>query len=150
MKRIVSYIVLLAAAFAVPLRGTDVGKLQPVGLIQLYKEGESVVIITDSGDSGIGETVQAAFENLEETTAGVIFLDTADFLIMRPELLEAVSELEGYLKPSVRICFAKERIDPKQAAEYLAVNHTGIKLKDHKSLEHAPELIQENGRLRIK
>ena len=51
MKRVVIYILALAAALLVPLRGTDVGKLQPVGLVQLYKEGETVVIVTDTGDS---------------------------------------------------------------------------------------------------
>ncbi len=150
MKRIAGYILALAAAVAVPMRGTDVGKLQPVGLIQIYKEGESLVIITDSGDSGVGTTIQEAFENLEDTTPGVIFLDTADFLLVSREVGSQIKEVEGYLKPSVRICVAQERVDPKQASEYLSVHHPGVKLKDEPSLEIAPELVQENGRSKIK
>ena len=49
MKRIVVYILSLAAAMMVPLEGTDVGKLHPVELVQIYKEGDLVVIVTDTG-----------------------------------------------------------------------------------------------------
>ena len=73
MKRIMVYIAALAASLLLPMRGMDVGKLQPVGLIQLYIEDETVFIVTDTGDSGCGKTVEAAFENLEQTTSGVIF-----------------------------------------------------------------------------
>lgn len=150
MKRVLIYTLVLAAALTVPLRGTDVGKLKPVGLIELYKEGESVVILTDSGDSGIGSSVHAAFENLEQTTAGVIFLDTADFLLLSHDAVESARELEAYLKPSVRVCYTQEKIDPQQAAAYLAVHRPSVKLKDWNRQNTAQELIAENGRLLMK
>lgn len=150
MKRILIYALVLSAALLVPLRGTDVGKLQPVGLIQLYKEGETVVIVTDSGDSGTGSSVQAAFEDLEQTTSGVIFLDTADYLLLSRDAVSGARELEAYLKPSIRVCFAQKNIDPQQAAAYLAVHSPAVKLKDRSDLHDAPELAQENGRLELK
>lgn len=150
MKRIAGYVLVLLVAVAAPMRGSDVGKLRPVGVIQIYKEGESLVIATDSGDSGIGATLQDAFENLEDTTPGVIFLDTADHLLISWEAVPEIKELQRYLKPSICVCIARQQIDLNLAAEYLQVHHPGIKLKDDRSLKTAPELIQENGRLRIK
>lgn len=147
MKRIVIYILALAAALLVPLRGTDVGKLQPVGLVQLYKEDKTVVIVTDTGDSGRGDTAKAAFENLEATTSGIIFLDTADYLLISKSAIDEIVGLKAYLKPSVRVCLAEADIDPVQAAEYLAVHRPVIKLKDHSDLVNSGTLSMENGRL---
>lgn len=150
MKRILIYIAALAAALLVPIEGTDVGELQPVGVIQLYKEEDTVVIVTDTGDSGRGKTVEAAFENLEETTAGIIFLDTADYLLLSEGATVEAMELEGYLKPSVRVCMAEKEIDPAQAAEYLAVHRPAVRLKERGALLNAGKLTMENDRLIMK
>lgn len=147
MKRIVVYIAALLAALVVPLKGTDIGKLQPVALVQLYKEGETVIIVTDTGDSGIGDTVEAAFENLEETTSGIVFLDTADFLLVSKSATDAIDTLGVYLKPSVRICYAEQDIDPVEAAKYLAVHKPMVRLKDGENHDNADVLSRENGRL---
>lgn len=150
MKRIFIYIALLAAALMMPLRGTDVGKLQPVGLIQLYMEEDTVVIVTDTGDSGRGTTVDAAFKNLEETTSGIVFLDTADFLLVSKDAVNEVRSLEGYLKPSVRVCIAESDIDPVMAAEYLAVHRPAVRLREQEGFLQAEMLMKENGRLIMK
>ena len=76
MKKIIVYLLLLAAVLLLPVQGTDVGKLLPVEVLQIYKEEDSVVLTTDVGASGVGATVDAAIENLKATAAGIIFLDT--------------------------------------------------------------------------
>ena len=149
MKRIAIYILALATALLVPLEGTDVGKLQPVGVVQLYREDEQVIIVTDTGDSGIGKNVKEAFENLEETTAGVIFLDTADFLLLGDHGPEEIGALRSYLKPSVRVCLADESIEPGQAAPYLAVHRPATVLRHYHGQERPERLVQENGRLKL-
>ena len=150
MKRILIYILALAAALAVPLQGIDVGKLQPVGVVKLYKEDEHTVIVTDTGDSGAGDQVAAAFRDLEQTTAGIVFLDTADYLLLSPDAADSLQELSVYLKPNVRVCLAEREIDPVQAAEYLNIHRPTVKLRDCGSTENLPELVQENGRLKLK
>lgn len=149
MKRIVVYILSLAVAMMVPLEGTDVGKLQPVELVQIYKEGDMVVIVTDTGNSGRGGGVEAAFKNLEETTAGIIFLDTADYLLVSESAITEASVLQNYLKSDVRVCKAEKGIDLVQAAEFLAVHPPHVKLKEYDSLLNAGTLEQENGRLKM-
>lgn len=150
MKRIAIYIALLAASILLPSRGMDVGKLKPVGLVQLYKEGGTVFILTDTGDSGEGETVEAAFENLEKTTSGVIFLDTADYLLISKSAMYEIETIKQYLKPAIDVCVANQGIDLVKAAEYLAVHHPRVELKDKNVLKAAQTLVMENNRLILK
>ena len=150
MKRITIYIMVLAVATLIPMRGMDIGKLRPVGLIQLYKEAGEVFIVTDTGDSGYGETVDKAFDNLEDTTSGVIFLDTADYLLISETAKDAAMELGQYVKPTIEICIAEKDIDPIQAAEYLAVHHPEVKLRDENAFRTVQKLTQENGRMILK
>lgn len=147
MKRLLIYIAVLAAALMVPLRRTDVGKLQPVELVKLYKEEATLIIETDTGDSGRGDTVNVAFENLEETTSGIVFLDTADFLLVSKEAVGEVGALKGHLKKSVRLCFAEANIDPVEAAAFLSVHRPQVRLRDGESILKAQTLLKENGRL---
>ena len=147
MKRILIYAVTLAAALAIPREGTDVGKLKPVEAVRLRKENGAIIIETDTGDSGIGRTTAAAFENLEATTSGVVFLDTADYLLIEKLGQAETSELAVYLKPSVRICNSQAGIDLAEAAEYLTAHHPGTKLKDYTGVNELESLQNENGRL---
>ena len=149
MKRIVIYLLVLGAALVFPADGMDISKLQPVGLVQLYMVEEKVVIKTDTGDSGIGNSVHAAFKNMEDTTPGVIFLDTADFLLVSASAKGELDALAEYLKPSIRVCIAEENIDPVQAAEYLAMHRPSMRLKELDKTYQGQKLLQENGRLRL-
>lgn len=150
MKRTVIYTAVLLAALLLPAQGMDIGKLRPVGLIQLYKENDYVFIVTDTGDSGCGQTVEAAFENLEETTSGVIFLDTADYLLLSRTANREAEALKQYLKSSIRVCIAEKNIDPVQAAEYLSTHRPAVKMKHYKGPQKAQKLLQDNGRLVLK
>lgn len=150
MKRITIYIVVLAATLLIPMRGMDIGKLRPVGLIQLYKEEGHVFIVTDTGDSGRGRTVNEAFVNLEETTTGVIFLDTADYLLISEAAKEVLSELRQYAKPNILICIAEKEVDPIQAAEYLTVHRPKTEIRDENAVLTAETLVNDNGKLVLK
>ena len=150
MKRTLIYVALLAAALMIPRKGTDVGKLKPVELVQLYKMGQTVVIATDTGDSGRGGTVEAAFQNLKETTSGVIFLDTADYLLVSRGAVKEAKELCDYLKKSTRVCIAELNVNPADAAEYLKVHRPEMTLGEKHNIKMAPVLTRENGRLIMK
>lgn len=150
MKRILVYILAAAAALAIPMESIDVGKLQPVGLVQVYKEKGNIIIKTDTEDSGKGDQVSAAFEDLERTTAGVVFLDTADYLLLSADAADSLPDLSVYLKPGVRVCLADGGIDPAQAAEFLNVHRPPMKLRDCEGIQNLPKLEQENGRLKLK
>ena len=150
MKKILLYILLLAAAVAIPQQGTDVGKLLPVEVVRLDKAGEQVRISTDVGAGGVGATVKDAIENMKATTAGEIFLDTADFLLVTESGQEELAAIKEQLKPTVRVCAANGEIDLKDAASYLAVHKPSLQLRQCAAEDKLPTLEEENGKIILK
>lgn len=133
MKRWLLYLAvgLAAAVFQIsPFRGTDVGKLLPMELVRVsYAEGE-ILIETDTGHRGEGDTVEQALGDLEATTPGKIFLQTADFLLVDPEAVDLVGEIAPHLRPGCGICKATkvERLD--EAATFLESHEPAVTLMD--------------------
>ena len=141
------YIVLLLAAVFMPVKGRDVGKLQPVEVVKVYIDRRQVVIETDTGDLGMGGTVREALRNLEDTTVGYVYLDTARYLLVAPGAEEVVGELSPYLKKGTRICIAAASIDPAEAASYLSSHEPGVSLGDWESSKNPEKLVQIGERL---
>ena len=150
MRKIVIYILLLAAALLLPVDGTDVGKLVPVEVVHLYKEGGALVLSTDLGETGVGATVREAVSNLKETTAGIIFLDTANYLIVDKAAEQEVLQMQEYLKSSVRVCVCDGKMDLDGTAAFLNVHRPSVKLKAYNAAETTQLLTKENGRLILK
>ena len=129
MKRIIMYIGILALVVAAPVKPMDIEKLRPVQIVSVYKESNWTVIETDTEDKGIGGTARQALQNMKDTSEGVIYLDTAEYLLVTKETEEATRELIAELKPSVRMCMTTGVEDLKQAVLYLKA-HGGLpKLK---------------------
>lgn len=130
MKRWILY----AAAFFLlswflPNRGTDVGELQPVELIQVYREHGLIVMETDTDDKGRGRTVSEALEDLKRTTPGTVFLDTADFLLLREGEEQLLPDLAEILRPGTEGCIVREKMLEKDAAEFLAAHSPGVTMR---------------------
>ena len=129
MRRIILYIGILALIVAAPVKPMDIEKLRPVQIVSVYKQSDWTVIETDTGDKGIGGTARQALQNMKDTSNGVIYLDTAEYLLVTKETEEATRELMAELKPSVRMCMTTGVEDLKQAVLYLKA-HGGLpKLK---------------------
>ena len=150
MKKLLLYILLLGAAVILPVEGTDVGKLLPVELVQLDKIGETVVISTDVGATGTGETVEAAIHDMKSTTAGIVFLDTADYLLVTESAMEEVESIKEHLKPSVRVCIQHVEMNLKDAAAYLSVHKPGHSLRSYQGAQSLQILSEEDGRVILK
>ena len=150
MRKILLYILLLTAVVVIPQQGTDVGKLLPVEVVWLGKAGDMVLVSTDVGAGGIGPTVKDAIENMKETTAGEIFLDTADFLLVTERGQEELASIKELLKTSVRVCVANSEMDLKDAASYLAVHKPSLQLRQCATKKTLPILTEENGKIILK
>ena len=147
MKRWILYGVILAALMIIPVTPLDVGKLHPVQVVLAYKENDWVIIQTDTGDVGIGGTAQQALKNMEDTSSGVIYLDTAEYLLVTREAEDAITQLRTALKPKTQICYAEPEIDIREAGKFLA-SHEGLpKLKDWKAGQDLPVLATFRKRL---
>ena len=150
MKKLLLYMLLLGAALILPLEGTDVGKLLPVELVQLDKMGDTVVISTDAGATGTGETVKAAIRDMGRTTAGIVFLDTADYLLVTESAMEEVESIKEHLKPSVRVCIQHVEMNLKDAAAYLSVHRPEHQLRSCQDPQSLQILTEESGKVILK
>lgn len=129
MKRFFIYIAAIAALWWAPVEGAEVARLHPVEVVLIYQEGNQVVIATDTGDVGEGDSGISALENLKATTSGTIYLDTAEYLLITEGAEDVAQELRHSLKKSVQVCMADREVDPKAAAEFLPAQITLPKLK---------------------
>ena len=140
MKRIIIYIGILAALLAAPAKPLNIGELLPVQVVSIYKENDWAIIETDTENKGIGGTTQQALHNLKETASGIIYLDTAEYLLMTEDAEASVEELRQELKPSVKLCMAAEPVDLAEAAKYLKVHGELPKLKHWEKGRELPVL----------
>lgn len=131
--RVVLYIVILALLFLAPVKKLDVAKLEPVQTVAICIEEDAVVVKTDTENSGRGENVDEAINDLEQTTPGVIYLDTAQYLLVGEDAVNYVDALRRYLKPSVKVCLWDEEGNVTDAAKYLAVRSDLPEIRDWKT-----------------
>ena len=147
MKRWIFYILLFAAAVLIPVDGTDVGKLHPVQAVSLGYHNEQVILKTDTGEIGRGETPELALVNLKQTAPAIIYLDTAEFLLVEENALNYVDPMRKLFKSDVGICQIQSEIEVDKVAEYLRIHGKLPKLKQWKTGENLPVLRLENERI---
>lgn len=128
--RKVLYVIILALLFLAPLERADIAKLLPIEAVAVYMDGDDVVLETDTEDKGKGENVALALRDLIKTTPAVVYLDTAEYLLVSENALEQVDALRNYLKPSVKVCVCQAKDGVKDAAKYLDVHGDLPELRD--------------------
>ena len=148
MKKVL-YGLLIAAALAVPTRPLELGKLKPMEVIRIDRQGEFILLETDTGDSGRGRTVEQAIWNLRETTAGTVYLDTAEYVLLPEQHDEVLTQLTPYLKKSMQLCRWTGEIELEKAAKYLDNHSPNMRLKDYRPGMPLKVLKGEKGGLRL-
>ena len=102
-----------------PHPARDIADLKPVRVVYIHMEGRTLHIETDTGDSGAGADLTVACADLSAKADGEIFLDTAEFLILDPEV-PITGEIFTLLRPDCRVTFTDAAPDLEKAAAYLA------------------------------
>ena len=141
MKRVIIYSCILILLLFSPVTKLDVADLEPVEVVYLYKESGNTVLQTDTDAKGKGEDVLAALDDLRQTTSGVVYLDTARYLLIAPDALEQAEALRRELKGKIRVCMAAD-VPLDEAAAYL---HTHGKLPTLGSWKQGQPLPFWNG-----
>lgn len=131
MRRVL-YVLLLVSLLFVPLNRVNVADLLPVEAIALYMDGDVVVLETDTEYKGRGETAEQALADLKENTPAVIYLDTAEYLLVAPNATEQVERLRPYLKPTVKVCVCEAAGRVKLEVEYMEIRDGLPRLKNWK------------------
>lgn len=128
--RMVLYLVILGLLFLAPLERADIAKLLPIEAVAVYVENGEVVLETDTQNRGRGTDVANALQVLKDTTPAVVYLDTAEFLLVSKDAVGYVEQLNNYLKPSVKVCICETSGRVKEAVKYLEVHGNLPKLRD--------------------
>lgn len=144
--KLLLYMVILAAVLLVPSRGTDVGKLIPVEVVAVSQSAGVVTVRTDTGDLGRGYTLQEAMDDMKASALGVIYLDTAEYLILEEGMEETLNTVERHLKGNVRLCSGAEEIPLDGIADFLSVHKPEPQLRTVSDFREIPRIREENGR----
>lgn len=96
------YIIIGVTVLLLPVDRLDAAKLLPVEAVAVTVEGERVVLVTDTEDRGEGSTAEAALKDLKEKALGIIYLDTANYLLVGEGAEEPAEELRKHLKRRVQ------------------------------------------------
>lgn len=128
--RMILYICILALLPLAPVERLDVAKLEPVQTVAVSISQQQIRIETDTKNRGQGPTIRDAIADLEGNTPGVIYLDTAQYLLLTKEAAQYSKELEAYMRPSVRVSLWDGAGDVENAAKFLAVRKDLPRLKD--------------------
>lgn len=129
--------------------GTDVVKLQPVEVVVVQKE-EKIRIQTDAGNWGVGNSLEEAIENLHTVTPAEVFLDTAEYVLIKQNCVNLLPELMGYLRPSCAVCLLEGEALPEGVAQFLQIHQPGITLLEYRAgITNIPVLKENEGRMEL-
>lgn len=132
MRKLI-YLIILGLLVMTPVKRLDIANLQPVQTVAIYTEPGAVVLETDTHSIGRGVSVTEALANLEDNTPGVIYLDTAEYLLVSKDAEGYVDALRKYLKPSVKVGFWEVGEGIDMAAKFLSEEKNLPKLKKWKN-----------------
>lgn len=109
--------------------GTDIAELEPAQVLWVDEAG-AVEVRTDMGQMGRGRNLDEAVRDMEQTAAGRVFLETAEYLLVTPGGATRLDELCRLLRPSCKVCLINGNVDLEMAANYLAVHKPAVTLGD--------------------
>lgn len=145
MKRWLLAAALVLLLFILPHPGTELGELHPVSLLLVELEGREIRLETDTHMIGRGETLDAALRNLESTTPGYLFLDTAENLVLRSSTLFLLPELSQCLRPNVGVCVAEGPLQLDALPVFLKIHPPGLPLSGAVDEKSIPILYETEG-----
>ncbi len=117
----------LAAASAVCFwmlakTGTDAAKLLPARVLVIEERDGAVRVSSDNGAAGSGETLAAALQQMERLAEGVLFLDTAEHIVLlRPsQVLLEQAVTQSSFRPAAKLYVTRaEELDVSALVELL-------------------------------
>ena len=148
MKWIASLIAILLVAVLdwLPFQGTDVATLEPAEALYVSLE-EQVLVETDGGWFGRGETVEQAIADLKESAPGQVFLQTVDYLLLQEGSEEVLPSLYAHLRSGCSVCRIEEKPDVEKASAYLRTHRPGMTIQHYRAgKKEIPILIMEEER----
>lgn len=138
MRLLVYSLVLLLLLYA-PVKRLDVAKLEPIEVVCMDVSDGTTLLLTDTEAWGRGANAYEALEDMRSRTAGVIYLDTAVYLLVTEAAVGQVDDLRSCLKGTVRLCITEET-NLTDMARFLEVHGPLPRLNEWKTGEKLPML----------
>ena len=91
------------AMLLLPQRGTEVGKLLPVETLLIEKQAGQYRVSTDTGNTARGDSLEKAVDALRAEAPGILFLDTADYVLLAGAAEGCMEKLPDYVRPGTRV-----------------------------------------------
>ena len=110
-----------------PHPARDVARLEPVQAVYIYQKHGTLCIETATGAAGSGNTLTDAAADLKASASGEIFLDTAEFLLIDPEVT-ITADFHTLLRPTCGVTFTHATPDLQAAADYLTIHQPFVTL----------------------
>lgn len=110
-----------------PHPARDVARLEPVQAVYIYQKNGTLCIETDTGAAGSGNSLTEAAEDLKASASGEIFLDTAEFLLIDPEVT-ITADFHTLLRPTCGVTFTTAPPDLQATADYLTIHQPSVTL----------------------
>ena len=130
-----------------PFEKSDVARLTPVSVLLVESGGGKVVIKSDQGNSGVGECLADALEDMELTSTGNIFFETVEQIIISEDVSVEAEELSDLFRPGTFVWACKDSPDVEEAGKYLQSQEQKTTLRDYEMGNASlPVLIQIDGR----
>ena len=115
-----------------PHPAVDIALLAPVRSIYIHIDGETLTIETDGHISGSGADLREAYQDLTANADREIFLDTAEFLILDPDV-PITEEFYDLLRPTTKVVWSADRPDPETISEYLTIHPPEMTLAKYRA-----------------
>ena len=140
MKRAIIYCLILGSLWFAPVKEAEIAKLEPVQAVWVYRDNGEVVMETDTEDVGSGATVEEALSDMKQNSVGIIYLDTAEFLLIAEGMQQQIPAMAQYLKESVKVCAWDGQGSVTDAAKYMDAHKIGSKLGNWSPAVKLPNL----------
>ena len=140
MKRILIYILILNALWFAPLDRVDVADLEPVRGVFMYTENGKLALKTDTGAYGAGDGVEDALQNLKNASPGIVYLDTAEYVLLSENAIGFISQLTPHIKKSALLCLWDGEGEMEGAIKYAHAHKLGTKICHWKTGDKLPNL----------
>ena len=140
MKKWIIMVLALMLLNMLPFPGTELGELRPISVLEVEAKGKQIRLSTDTMDAGVGETLDGALRNLEDTTPGHVFLDTVENLVITEDARFLLPELKRLLRPTVTVCMTEMKLDLEAVSEFLHSHVPETKLQAADETTHLQKL----------
>ena len=139
-------------------RSHDAAELVPVQALVIDAENGAVTVTADTGDTGRGASLDAAFQDLQAGCAGILFTQTAEHVVLTQSAWYLVPQVSvsAHLRPAAKIYRAvTDGTDAKQALSFLQAHPGELTLSRARAalLENrqiqAPVLVKTGGGYRL-